>query len=218
MHFDVLQLLERRWKTITVAGLICMLIAGGLSFLRPLEYSSSSRLLIIQKASLNLDPYTAIQSAERIADNLSQVIYTSVFFDRVMNAGFQIDKTYFNANENKRRTQWAKMVTTVVTHSTGFLEITVYHTDPSQASEIGRAIAYVMTTEGNNYIGGHDLQIQLVDTPLQSRYPVRPNILLNAFLGAVIGVLLSALYLIIGEARKHRPTVPHEHGSLIDPI
>lgn len=204
MNFDVLQLLEQRWKTIAVASLICLLAAGGLSFVRPLEYSSAMRLLIIQKASQSLDPYTAIQSAERIADNLSQVIYTSVFFDRVINAGFKIDKTYFNPNENKRRAQWGDMVTAEVAHSTGFLLITVYHTDKDQASEIGRAVAYVMTTEGNNYIGGTNLEIRLVDTPLQSRFPVRPNIPLNAFLGAVIGSILSALYLVVGEARRLR--------------
>ena len=218
MNFDVLQLLERRWKTVAVAGLLCMLLAAGLSFVRPLEYSSTRRLLIIQKASLNLDPYTAIRSAERIADNLSQVIYTSVFFDRVQNAGFNIDKAYFDANENKRRAQWMKMVTTEVTHETGFLQVSVYHTDKDQASEIGRAIAYVLTTEGNQYIGGHDLEIRLVDTPLQSRFPVRPNIPLNAFLGAIVGIILSALYLVIGEARRMRHNHPHSHGSLIDHI
>lgn len=202
MALDVTQLLERHWKTIAVSALIVMVAAALLSFVRPLEYSSTMRLLIIQKAGVNLDPYTAIRSAERIADNLSQVIYTSVFYDKVTEAGFAIDKTYFKAAENKRREQWAKMVTTQVTHETGFLEVTVYHRDKDQASEIARAIAFVLTTEGNDYIGGHDLEIQLVDTPLQSRFPVRPNIPLNAFLGAVIGTILSSLYVVAGEARR----------------
>jgi capsular polysaccharide biosynthesis protein len=182
--------------------LVCLFLAGGLSFLRPLEYSSTSRLLIIQKSGLNLDPYTAIRSAESIASNLAQVVYTSVFYDKVMNAGFNIDKSYFKTDENKRRTQWTDMVATEVTHDSGFLQITVYHTNRDQASEINRAIAYILTTEGNSYIGGQDLQIQLVDTPIQSRFPTRPNIPLNAFLGAVVGVILSALYLVVGEARR----------------
>ncbi len=206
MALDPTQLLERHWKTIAVSALITMILAGALSFLRPLEYSSTMRLLIIQKAGVNLDPYTAIRSAERIADNLSQVIYTSVFFDKVMATGFGIDKDYFKTVENKRRDQWTQMVTTQVTHETGFLEITVYHTNKEQASELARAIAYVLTTEGNSYIGGHDLEIQLVDTPLQSRFPVRPNVPLNAFLGAVIGTILSSLYIVIGEARR-KPTI-----------
>ncbi|WKZ29615.1 MAG: hypothetical protein QY323_02690 [Patescibacteria group bacterium] len=204
MTLDITQLLERHWKTVAVSAAAMMVLTAALSFVRPLEYSSTMRLLIIQRASQSLDPYTAIRSAESIADNLSQVIYTSVFFDKVTGAGFRIDKSYFNANETKKRRQWSRMVSTQVTHETGFLQISVYHKSKDQASEIARAIAYVLTTEGNQYIGGHDLAIQLVDTPLQSRFPVRPNVPLNAFLGAVIGVVLSALYLVVGEARRHR--------------
>lgn len=204
MTLDITQLLERHWKTIAVSAAFTMALAAALSFVRPLEYSSTMRLLIIQKASVNLDPYTAIRSAESIADNLSQVIYTSVFYDKVTTAGFSIDRAYFNPNETKRREQWSKMVSTQVAHNSGFLQVTVYHKDKEQASEIARAVAYVLTTEGNKYIGGHDLDIQLVDTPLQSRFPVRPNIPLNAFLGAVIGVVMSSLYLVVGEARRHR--------------
>lgn len=204
MTLDIAQLLERHWKTIAVSAFVVMLVAAALSFVRPLEYSSTMRLLIIQKAGVSLDPYTAIRSAERIADNLSQVIYTSVFYDKVSAAGFDIDRSYFEPVENKRRQQWSDMVSTLVTHETGFLQISVYHKNKDQASEIARAIAFVLTTEGNQFIGGRDLEIRLVDTPLQSRFPVRPNIPLNAFLGAVIGVILSSLYLVAGEARRHR--------------
>jgi capsular polysaccharide biosynthesis protein len=204
MTLDVIQLLEKHWKTIAVSAMLAMILAAGLSFVRPLEYAASMRLLIIQKAGLNLDPYTAIRSAERIADNLSQVIYTSVFHDKVVGAqGYRIDQTYFKANENKRREQWGKMVTAEVTHESGFLRVSVFHKDKEQASEIARAVAYVLTTEGNKFIGGRDLEIQLVDTPLQSRFPVRPNIPLNAFLGALVGFILSSLYLVIGESRRH---------------
>lgn len=201
---DVAQLLERHWRTIAASALITTVLAAGLSFLRPLEYSSTMRLFIIQETTQNQDTLTTIRSAERVADILSQFIYTSLFFDKVTSAGFEIDKDYFRADENKRREQWADMVATRVTHETGFLEIIVYHKDKNQASEIARAIGFVLTTEGNRFVGGADLDIQLVDTPLQSRFPVRPNIPLNAFLGAVIGIVLSSLYLVVGEAQRIR--------------
>jgi len=187
MTLDIAQLLERHWKTIAVSAVLVMVAAAALSFVRPLEYSSTMRLLIIQKAGVNLDPYTAIRSAERIS----------------------IDRSYFDPIESKRRQQWSDMVSTQVTHETGFLQISVYHKDKDQASEIARAIAFVLTTEGNQFIGGRDLEIRLVDAPLQSRWPVRPNVPLNAFLGAVIGVILSSLYLVVGEARRHR----HRHHT-----
>ena len=83
MTLDITQLLERHWKTVAVSAVITMALAAALSFVRPLEYSSTMRLLIIQQSGVNLDPYTAIRSAETIATNLSQVIYTSVFYDNV---------------------------------------------------------------------------------------------------------------------------------------
>lgn len=199
---DVAQLLEKHWKTIAATALIATVLAAGLSFLRPLEYSSTMRLFIIQDSTKSQNTLETIRSAERVADILSQFIYTSLFFDKVNAAGFDIDKEYFQENENKRRKQWSNIVATRVTHETGFLEITVYHTDKNQASEIARAIGFVLTTEGNRFVGGASLDIQLVDTPLQSRFPVRPNIPLNAFLGAVIGIILSSLYLVVGEAKR----------------
>jgi capsular polysaccharide biosynthesis protein len=210
MTTDITQLLERHWKTIAVSAAITMVLAAGLSFVRPLEYSSTVRLFIVLKKSGALDPYTAIRAAERTADTLSQVIYTSEVFDKVMQAGFSIDRAYFDARENKRREQWSRMVATSVTHETGFLQVTVYHKDKEQASEIARAVAFVLSTGGNKYVGGQDVEILTVDAPLQSRFPVRPNVPLNAFLGAVIGVVLSSLYLVVGESRRKHV---HVHGG-----
>lgn len=200
---DITQLLEKHWRTLAVSALAVMVAAAALSFVRPLEYSSTVRLFIVLKKG-NLDPYTAIRSAERTADTLSQVIYTSEIFEKVLGAGFSIDRAYFDQRESKRREQWSKMVSTQVTHETGFLQIAVYHRDKEQASEIARAIAFVMSTEGNRYVGGQDVEIRVVDAPLQSRFPVRPNVPLNAFLGAVIGVVASSLYVVVAESRRRR--------------
>jgi capsular polysaccharide biosynthesis protein len=205
MNFDVIQLLERHWKTIAVSALVTMVLAAGLSFIQPLEYSSTARLLVIQKTGATQDLYTAIRATERSADNLGQVIYTSVFFDVVTSSGFNIDKSYFKTDELKRRRQWTRMISTQVTHETGFLQVTVYHKNKEQASEIARAIVYALKTEGWKYVAdGRDLDVRQVDTPIQSRFPVRPNVPLNAFLGAIVGVIMSSLYLVVGEARVRR--------------
>ncbi len=171
------------WKKILLFGIIAMAVATGLSFLQPLQYSSSVRMLIIQPSALDVDPYTAIRSAEQVGNNLSQVVYTTDFFKKVIDADnnkFGIDPTYFPDNDAKRRKLWSRMVSVQVERGTGLLGITVYHPDKEQATQIAQAIAFVMTTEGSNYVGGAALQIRLVDEPLVSRFPVKPNILVNA--------------------------------------
>jgi len=216
MPMDVSQLLEKHWKMIALSAGIALVLAGGLSFLRPLEYSSTMRLHIIHEAGSSVNPFDAIRTAERIAENLGQIIYTSKIFDQVVNTpGFNVDKEYFKENEGKRREQWTNMITTQVTHETGFLEITVFHEDKDQASEIARAIGFILTTEGNRFFGGQQLDIQVVDTPLQSRFPVRPNVPLNAFLGAVVGVVLSSLYLVVGEEKRRRKGKHLRIGGII---
>ena len=72
------------WKRILSFAVVSALFGIALSFLFPLQYSSTMRLLIIQRQLSAADPYTAIKASERISDNLTQAIYTATFFDKVL--------------------------------------------------------------------------------------------------------------------------------------
>jgi capsular polysaccharide biosynthesis protein len=191
------------WKRILLFALVSAAFGVALSFLFPLQYSSSMRMLIIQKQLSDADPYTAIKASERISDNLAQIVYTTSFFDKVMAAKFNIDQTVFKADPIKRRKQWQEMIGTQVIRGSGMLQVTVYHVDPAQATQIGRAIAFVLTTEGWQYVGGGDLQVKLVDDPLQSRWPVKPNIPANAFGGLVLGIIVGAGQVLLSANKRH---------------
>jgi len=212
VHYGKIAL--KSWKKILFFGLAAMLATIGLSLVQPLKYSSSIRMLIIQPANYNVDPYTAIRSSEQIGNNLAQVVYTTDFFRKVMDAGgskFSIDPTYFPDNDAKRRKLWSQMVSVRVENGTGLLNITVYHPDKNQATQVAQAIAYVMTNEGANYVGGTALQIRLVDEPLVSRFPVKPNLAVNGFTGLLLGALFGVAFAILTDkSRKflveHPPT------------
>ncbi|MBN1585460.1 hypothetical protein JW899_03780 [Candidatus Uhrbacteria bacterium] len=191
---DPLSILFSGWRKIILFGLIAALVGAGLSFVFPLKYGVTMRLLIIQKQLAAADPYTAMKASERIADNLGQVIYTTSFYDKVIGAHYNTDTSFFSEDEIRRRREWGKMVETQVMRGSGMLVTTVYHEDPEQAEQFARAIAFVLTTEGWEYIGGGDLQIRLVDEPLSSRWPVKPNIPGNALTGFVLGALVGCGY------------------------
>jgi capsular polysaccharide biosynthesis protein len=195
------QTIAKNWKVILLFGLASAIVGVTISLFFPLRYSSSMRLLIIQKQLSQADPYTAIKASESLADNLGQIIYTTSFFDMVMNANFNIDKTVFNVDEIQKRRLWREMIETQVIRGTGMLAVTVYHEDVEQATQIARAVAYVLTTQGSQYVGGGDLQVKLVDEPLQSRFPVRPNLPANALMGFVLGIIAGSGYVIL-ESRK----------------
>lgn len=193
---NYLKLIQSNWRFIVTVVLSTVILSLLLSLTQPILYSSTVRLLVIQRSALTLDPYTALKSAERIGDNLSQIIYTSTFFDKVLDSGFDIDAKVFSMDERKKRKQWQKMVRTQVARGTGMLKIDVLHKDKEQATQIANAIAYVLTIEGWEYIGG-DLQIRLVDAPLQSRFPVKPDFLLNSIMGLIFGLILGVAYVIL---------------------
>ncbi|HTK05102.1 MAG TPA: hypothetical protein VL500_05950 [Candidatus Eisenbacteria bacterium] len=202
MESHYLYSLARGWKQVLAFALVTAVAGMGISFLFPLQYSSSMRMLIIQKELNGVDPYTAIKASERISDNLAQIVYTTSFFDKVMGAKFNIDQSVFKTEESKKRKQWRDMIETRVIRDSGMLSVTVYHTDPKQAEQISRAIAFVLTTDGWQYIGGGSLDIKLVDEPLVSRYPVRPNVPANAFMGFILGIIAGTGYVLLG-ARRH---------------
>lgn len=176
-----------------------IVLAVGLSFVQALEYRSSIRLLITQE-SVSADAYTASRSAERVADDLAGIVFTTAFFDQVLNAQFQIDETQFPSAETKqakRRKVWQRMVVTSVERGTGLLSIHVYHRDPEQARQISQAIAFVLTQQGWRYTSGGNISVRLVDKPLVSGYPVRPNLASNGFVGLVLGALVGGAFVLV---------------------
>lgn len=203
-------ILRSSWKELVFFSVLGGILALGLSLLRPLEYSSTGRLLIVQKVA-PIDAYSAIKSVETISENLAEIIYTTSFFDRVLDTDIRIQKNFFSNNERTRRKQWEKMVDTHAGRGSGFLNVTVYHPDKREARKIVEAISQVLITQAWEYINA-DIQIRSVDSPLESRFPVRPNLVMNGLAGAVMGFLLGSVY-----ALNTRKRVPEKKIAVLRP-
>lgn len=195
----VLTLLSRYPSTIALFSVLGLVLGVVGSFAWPLEYRASTRLLVTQ-SSLSADAYTASRSAERLADELSRIVFTTTFFDQVLDAGYNIDEAQFPSETTqaaKRRRRWTHMVDTSVTRGSGLLSVSVFHKDPAQARQIAEAISFVLTQRGWQYTSGKEINIRQVDAPLVSKYPVRPNIPANAFVGFVLGVLVGGAFVLV---------------------
>lgn len=199
------------WQTVLMFGLLGLVLAMIASFVQPLKYSSTARLLLLQDVGSGVDAYTASRSEERIADNISTLIFTSTFFDEVMDSGFSINESAFSDDATKRRREWGQTVRATVSRGSGLLTITAYHQDVKQAEQIVRAVAFVLTNRVDEYTSGGDVEVALVDEPLNSRWPVKPNVLVNVMSGFVLGMFVGIGYAIVQTERiRRRHQLVHE--------
>ena len=104
-HQSPVKIIFKRWKLIFVVSIIFGLVAGLITILFPLEYRADAQVLIISQSRYGVDPYTVVKSAERVGENIAQVVKTNDFFKKVMaQEGFVIDKSRFqNISERNKR-------------------------------------------------------------------------------------------------------------------
>jgi uncharacterized protein involved in exopolysaccharide biosynthesis len=191
---NYIRLIARSWRQLTLTTLIGFVLALAFSFAQPLLYSSTVKLLITQTNTTGLDPYTAIKSTERIAQNLSEIIYTSAFFDTVVNDD-AVDAGYFPVDEIRKRKKWQDAIETSVSPGTGVMSLTAYHTDRNQATTIAVLTAKELAVQAPNYFG-FSVRIQVIDAPLPSRFIARPDFVTNALFGAIVGALLGLAWIL----------------------
>ncbi len=191
------QMFKKRWTILVLITLIFVILSLILTLAQPFRYVSQVKILVIQRSAVAIDAYSASKSAERIGGNLAQVIYSSSFFNKVLNSGFDIDNSYFPKEEDKRREVWRRMIDSKVPTGTTLLDVSVYHPQREQATIIAQAIAYVLPRDLVEYIGISDVELKVLDAPLTSEHPVKPNFVLNLFLGLLVGIFVAISYLIV---------------------
>lgn len=194
--------LRKHFALLIVWGVLISILAGSASFLFPLQYSATSQVLIISRDRSGVDPYTQAKSAERIGENLAEVIKTTDFYRKVMDStDINIDRSYWiNVSERKQRKRWQKDVRPEVVYGTSLLRLTAYAKTPEEVKNFCNIIVKTLTTQAGEYIGS-DVVLKQVDDPLVSLFPSRPNLIANTLAGFVTGVMLSALWIL--KYRRH---------------
>ena len=191
----MLELLSRHFKLIFIWGVLLAVLSVAVSLLFPWKYSAQSQVLIISRDRSGVDPYTQSKSAERIGENLAQVMKTGDFTQKVMDSTSVFDKTRWqNLTERKQREQWQKDVIGQMQYGTSLMNITVY-SSKDDVIAFSTAVTDAVVNHGWEYVGS-DISLKTISTPLISRWITRPNIILNAILGFLVGVILSSVWVI----------------------
>jgi len=191
------EIIKRDWRKGFVVVLIVVLVALIATLIMPFKFGSAVSILVNQKSGFSIDAYSASKSEERVANKLAQVVYTSSFLDKVLQYDTDIDRGYFPSDERKRRSEWKSTIDADVPVGLGQLNLTIYHIDPAQAYLISDAAAKVLIRDRSEFIGIGDVELKILEYPLVSKYPVKPNVFLNFALSLVVGVILAFAYIVL---------------------
>jgi len=196
------QALVKYSRLILVWGILLALLTGVASLVWPKQYSATSQVLLISRAGSGIDPYTQARSAGQIGNNLSEVMKTTDFYNKVfVSESATFDKSLWqNLTDRIQRKRWQKNVQASMVYNTSLMSIAAFSNTPIDAVALNQAVVDTVVGHGWEYIGG-DVTLKVVNTPLASRFPVRPNIILNVILGFALGILLSGLW--VAKYKQH---------------
>lgn len=200
---DFFLLLKRKAQTIFIIVVGATLLTISVSLLMPLRYEARSKLLITQN-SANTDAYALSRSNEYLGNLFAQVIKSSSFLELTLASNYNINQEYFKLENSKKMQVWQKVVQAKTYSDSGIIEIKVYHESPYQARQIALAVNDVLLNKNQNYHGGGDkIKINIIDQPLISKYPVKPNLISNTIMALVLSFIFSLFYVYLLPNKKY---------------
>lgn len=198
--------IRKNWLSIALLIIVALALSVILSYVQTPEYRSTFSLLVIEKEP-NLDAFAAAKSAERLSTSLGQIIYTTSFYDKVINSGYLPSSIKFPSDEQERRSEWKRRINIQVLPEVGILRFSVFDRDRAQAENLATALAMVLSEDGTEYLGGgKSIVLKVVDYPITSNQPVRPSIPLNLVAGGLFGLVASIGYFAF-QARRLKKQV-----------
>lgn len=201
---EFLSLAGRKKATILSWVILFLALAVIFTAIQPFKYGAKSKLLVVQSYDGIVDPYAASRSNEYLSNVLASVVSSESFFYEAVNSGFYVDQSYFPQRADKRLKEWNKTVDAKAVNDTGIIIVNVYHRDKYQAEQIASAINYVMKAKNGLYHGaGERVSVKVVDPPIVSRFPVKPNVVLNVSLAIILGLVLGLCYIYLLPEEKY---------------
>ncbi|MFA6106433.1 MAG: Wzz/FepE/Etk N-terminal domain-containing protein [Patescibacteria group bacterium] len=196
---DINLVKRKKWTIVTLVLLFLIFGLGG-SLVQGFKYEASAKILVYQKFPAGTDIYSINRSNEYLSSVLAEVVKSDSFYGEVMQAGFNIDADYFNEEKSSKDIlkKWGQTAEARPAIDSGMINISVFHPDRSEAEKIARAVNFVLVTKNQNYHGGgENVVIKIIDKPLVSDWPVKPNLPLNLGLAFTIGLVVAFTYIYL---------------------
>lgn len=203
---------RKYWVAILAATLLTFGASVVFTVIQPMEYRNSFTVLVLEK-SPTLDGYAAAKAAERLSTSLGQAILTTSFADQVYqqlkdNVSLQ-GNPLISPDTQTRQDAWKKEIATKVTPDVGQVEVQIYQANHDQAGVIANAVSIVTLANGADFLSsGTTAELKIVDFPITTKIPVRPNVFLNLAAGLFVGLAGAVTAVTLFAPRPQSPMFP----------
>lgn len=202
----LLKKLRQGYKRIIAYSLVLLVIGLTVSLLQPQLYRSRSKLLVTMYGN---DYYAIDKGNQYFASLLPKIASSQSFFNDLFSGSadtYGLDRAYFGSTYREEMRAWERTMS-ISMDAQGILTVDIYHSNPEQAKQISMALDnYLIAKESYFQQLADKADIKIIDQPIVSRYPVKPDLAGNAVAAMILGALIGAAMELSRSGEKKKKT------------
>ncbi|MCO4522366.1 capsular polysaccharide biosynthesis protein CpsC [Streptococcus infantarius subsp. infantarius] len=202
IEIDVLYLLRKLWIKkffIVFVGLLVGTIAllGSVFFIKP-KYTSTTRIYVVSRSSDTSLTNQDLQAGSYLVNDYKEVITSS----EVLSSVIDHEKLSMSAGE------LSKEIAVTIPTDTRVISIAVTDTDAQRACDIANTVREVAAEKIKAVTKVDD--VTTLESATKPSHPSSPNVKKNAVIGALAGVFLAIVGILVAEVLDDRVRRPED--------
>ena len=202
IEIDVLYLLRKLWIKkffIVFVGLLVGTIAllGSVFFIKP-KYTSTTRIYVVSRSSDTSLTNQDLQAGSYLVNDYKEVITSS----EVLSSVIDQEKLSMSASE------LSKDIAVTIPTDTRVISISVTDTDAQRACDIANTVREVAAEKIKAVTKVDD--VTTLESATKPSHPSSPNVKKNAAIGALAGVFLAVVGILVAEVLDDRVRRPED--------
>lgn len=202
IEIDILYLLRKLWSKkffIIFVGLLVGTIAllGSVFFIKP-KYTSTTRIYVVSRSSDTSLTNQDLQAGSYLVNDYKEVITSS----EVLSSVIDQEKLSMSASE------LSKDIAVTIPTDTRVISISVTDTDAQRACDIANTVREVAAEKIKAVTKVDD--VTTLESATKPSHPSSPNVKKNAVIGALAGVFLAIVGILVAEVLDDRVRRPED--------
>ena len=202
IEIDVLYLLRKLWSKkffIVFVGLLVGTIAllGSVFFIKP-KYTSTTRIYVVSRSSDTSLTNQDLQAGSYLVNDYKEVITSS----EVLSSVIDQEKLSMSTGE------LSKEIAVTIPTDTRVISIAVTDTDAQRACDIANTVRQVAAEKIKAVTKVDD--VTTLESATKPSHPSSPNVKKNAAIGALAGVFLAVVGILVAEVLDDRVRRPED--------